>query len=139
MSEIERLLAELCPDGVEVRPLSQVMTYVRGVTYRKSDEQADGPIHVLRANNIRRESRSLDLTDVKRVGTQVSVRDDQRLRKGDILVCAGSGSRQHIGKAAYIAEDMSQTFGGFMAVIRVQERSLYPRFLFHLLNARCFA
>ena len=34
------------------------------------------------------------------------------LHKGDILICAGSGSKEHIGKTAYIESDIDYTFGG---------------------------
>ena len=70
--------------------------------------------------------------------TENSVKKEQMLIKGDILICAGSGSKEHVGKVAYISEDMDYTFGGFMAVIRCDE-TLNSRFLFHILTSGFFS
>jgi len=138
MSRIDDLIRELCPKGVERYPLSEVATYVRGVTYKKSDESEFGPIKVLRSNNISVNSNTLNFKDVKTVGPDVRVRANQRLRKNDILMSAASGSRAHVGKVAFIDSDMDFCFGGFMAVIRTQP-TLVPRFLFHLLAGKAFS
>ena len=106
MSGIDDLIQELCPDGVEHTGVLDIADYVRGITYSKNDEDSAGEIQVLRANNITLASNTLNFEDVKRVSSHVRVRDAQRLRAGDTLICAGSGSRDHIGKVAYIREDI---------------------------------
>ncbi len=137
MSRLDDLIAERCPDGVPYLSIIETADYVRGLTYNKHDEQSDGPISVLRANNITLSSNTLNFDDVKRVKGSVRVRDNQRLRRGDILICAGSGSKDHIGKVAYISEDREETFGGFMGVVR-SRGSIEPRYLFHILTGRSF-
>jgi type I restriction enzyme S subunit len=140
MSRIDALIEELCPNGVPYRVITDVTDYVRGITYSKSDEDPFGEISVLRANNITLASNTLNFNDIKRISGAVPVRDNQRLRAGDILICAGSGSKEHIGKVAYIYSDMEETFGGFMAVVRVHESAgLHPRFVFHLLAGGAFS
>ena len=42
MSEIERLLAELCPEGVAFRSLGEVGVFVRGNGMQKSDLVREG-------------------------------------------------------------------------------------------------
>lgn len=138
MSGIDDLIQELCPDGVEHTGVLDIADYVRGITYSKNDEDSAGEIQVLRANNITLASNTLNFEDVKRVSSHVRVRDAQRLRAGDTLICAGSGSRDHIGKVAYIREDIGQTFGGFMAVLRTTDARVESRFLFHLLTGERF-
>jgi type I restriction enzyme S subunit len=59
------------------------------------------------------------------------------LSAGDILISAASGSRAHVGKVAYIAEDIDYFFGGFMAVLRCSDR-LVGRYLFHWLTSNEF-
>ena len=139
MSRIENLVEQHAPDGVEYKPLSDLMTYTRGVTYAKMQETSslDG-YGLLRSNNIDLTSNSLDLTDLKRVRKEVRIRADQWLRAGDILISAASGSKAHVGKVAYIAEDLDLSFGGFMAVVRANEK-LESRYLFHVLSGRAFA
>lgn len=137
MSRIDELIAEHCPDGVPYVRITEVADYIRGITYNKGDEELDGPKSVLRANNITLSSNTLNLDNVKHVSDSVKVRDNQRLYAGDILICAGSGSKEHIGKVAYIFEDMEETFGGFMGVIR-SKANLDNRYLFHLLTSNLF-
>lgn len=137
MNRINALIAELCPAGVPYRGLTDVADYVRGITYNKGNEQADGPVSVLRANNISLATNTLTFSDVKRVSGSVRVRDNQRLVRGDILICAGSGSKDHIGKVAFVFDDLEHTFGGFMGVVRTKGE-LEPRFLFHLLTGGSF-
>lgn len=138
MSHIDELISDLFPEGAPYVSVTDVAEYVRGVTYSKHDEQDDGLTRVLRANNITLSSNTLNFEDVKRVSGSVRVRDNQQLRRGDILICAGSGSKAHIGKVAYISEDLQETFGGFMGVIR-SKGHIEPRFLFHLLTGGAFA
>ena len=128
--------------GAEVvwKPLGEVAEYIRGITYNKQAEiQHKDGWKVLRANNITLKSRQLDFNDIKVIDKSIKVRDNQHLYKGDILICAGSGSREHIGKTAYIFENLEYIFGGFMGVIRTNEEYLLSRFLFHYLGSSSFS
>jgi type I restriction enzyme S subunit len=138
MSRINDLIRQCCPNGVPHRTVADVATYVRGLTYSKHEEQDDGPIAVLRSNNITLSSNTLNLADVRRVSGSVRVRENQRLYANDILISAASGSKAHVGKVAYVWDDMDYAFGGFMAVLRT-DGAIEPRFLFHLLIGRTFA
>ncbi len=138
MSRIEELIAELCPEGVEFKSVGEIASYTRGVTYRKNDERPDGEIRVLRSNNITLSSNTINYSDVKTVAGSVRVRDDQWLRTNDILISAASGSKAHVGKVAYITEDIDHCFGGFMAVLRTKG-GIDSRFLFHLLIGNTFS
>jgi type I restriction enzyme S subunit len=79
----------------------------------------------------------LNFADVKRLNSRVKIRDDQKLETDDILICAGSGSKDHIGKVAYIWQSRAETFGGFMGVVRTLPMVI-PRFMFHLLTGSSF-
>ena len=141
MSKIERMLQELCPEGVEYFLFGEVCEYVRGITYNKSQEAKtanEDAWRVFRANNITLSSNTLNYEDIKLVSKSVKVKETQLLRQGDILICAGSGSKEHIGKVAYIPENMDYTFGGFMAVIRCS-KNLNSRYLFHILASEMFS
>ena len=137
MSRIDDLIQELCPDGVTHLALGEVATYVRGVTYAKTDEVAVGGVGILRSNNIKIPENVLDLTDIKRIRLDSNLKETQRLSKNDILMSAASGSKQHVGKVAYIFKDTDFYFGSFMAVIR-SLNSMNSRFLFHLLTSDSF-
>lgn len=141
MNKIERMLQELCPNGVEYFLFGEVCEYVRGITYNKSQEAKtanEDAWRVFRANNITLSSNTLNYEDIKLVSKSVKVKETQLLRQGDILICAGSGSKEHIGKVAYIPTNMNYTFGGFMAVIRCLKK-LNSRYLFHILASEMFS
>ena len=124
---------------VEWKKLGEVADYIRGVTYNKQAEtQEEDSWVVLRANNIDISSRQLCFDELKRVVRSTKVTPKQHLQIGDILICAGSGSKEHIGKTAYIAEQLDYTFGGFMGVVRCSTKLILPRFLFHYIGGNNF-
>jgi len=119
-------------------PLGEVCELVRGVTYTKSDEVAEGGYQVLRANNISWDTASLDLSDIKHVSRELKLSRDKKLWKDDVFICLASGSKKHIGKVAFISKDTDFYFGGFMGSVRVKRGAqLNPVYLFyHLREAR---
>ena len=79
MSKLDELIATLCPDGVEYKEFFDVATYVRGVTYGKSQEindYCDG-YKLLRANNITLSSNTLNFDEVKIINHSVKVKAEQ--------------------------------------------------------------
>ncbi|UOR45735.1 restriction endonuclease subunit S [Helicobacter pylori] len=137
MHKIERLLQTLAPKGVEFRKLGDIGEYIRGVTYKKNQEinNLECGIKVLRANNITL-SNHLNFEDIKVINKNVKIRKEQYLKKNDILICAGSGSSEHIGKVAFVNTDFDYVFGGFMGVIRIRE--INSRFVYHIFTSNIF-
>ena len=92
---------------------------MRGVTYKAAvdlrRELSNDSYVLLRANNIQDGALSFD--DVQYVDRS-KVKPSQLLRRGDILVCASSGSKGLVGKAALVKKDMPVTFGAFCCVLR---------------------
>ena len=94
---------------------------VRGVSYKPEDlhnELDDNSVILLRANNIGEGKINFD--DVVYVDKS-KVSDEQYLQDGDILICASSGSKNLVGKAASIRFNMECTFGAFCKVVRPKE------------------
>ena len=140
MSKLEELIEQYCPDGVEWKTYYDVCDLIRGITYNKSQEaktETEDAHKVLRANNITLYLNALNFDDVKLVSKDVVVKPEQHLYAGDILMCAGSGSKEHVGKVAYIFQDMDYTFGGFMAVVRCK-KTIFSRYMFHILASHFF-
>lgn len=139
MSRLEVLIQTLCPDGVEYKKLGDVSSIVRGVTYSKNMEvNSTTGYKILRANNITLSSNSVNFADVRIISDSVKVNPNQKLKEKDIFICTASGSKDHIGKVAYIEHDLDYYFGGFMAVIRTKP-TLISRFLFHILTGPSFS
>jgi type I restriction enzyme M protein len=118
-------------------PLEGLCDYVRGVTYAKGDEVTENGHRVLRANNIDEKTSQLNWADVKQVSKALNFSDTQRLISGDILICAASGSADHVGKVALCTVDSDAYFGGFMAALRTKGAAL-PGFVFHCLRTQAF-
>lgn len=98
--------------------VSDYSEQIRGVSY-KPDDLHDGlnenSMILLRANNI--SDGEINLEDIVYVDKS-KVSEKQLLRKGDILVCASSGSKHLVGKAAQVEFNGNYTFGAFCKVVR---------------------
>lgn len=118
-------------------PLTEVTEYVRGVTYSKDDEVEENGVFVLRANNIDLEHSKLIFNDLRQIRKIQTLKKDQLLRKNDVLICAASGSADHIGKVAFSEHDTQYYIGGFMGVLR-SSVALHPKYLFYMLKSDKF-
>ena len=98
--------------------LGNIVEQIRGVSYKPSDlsDQLDeNSVILLRANNI--QDGKLVFDDLLYVSKN-KVSSNQYLKQGDILVCTSSGSKELVGKAAYIENDLPMVFGAFCKVVR---------------------
>ena len=59
---------------------------------------------------------------------------EKLLGAGDIFICLASGSKDHIGKVAFIPHDTDSYFGGFMGAVRANVQKVNARFLYLLLR-----
>ena len=102
--------------GWEVKKLKSIAEYFIGLTYAPSDVSDKGTI-VLRSTNV--QSGQLDLSDLIRVNK--TIKENLKVREGDILMCSRNGSKRLVGKIATIRGlEEEMTFGTFMTVIRSQ-------------------
>jgi len=110
--------------------VKDIAMQIRGVSYHPEDlhdNLDEDSVVLLRANNIK--DGKLILDDVVYV-SKSKVAEQQYLQTGDILICASSGSKELVGKAAYIdSVGTPMTFGAFCKVVRPQ--SEYSEYLGH--------
>jgi type I restriction enzyme S subunit len=102
--------------------LAEIADQVRGVSYGREDvvdRPMEGYMPVLRANNITEEG--LDLSDLVFVRSN-KVADRQKIRSGDIVIAASSGSISVVGKSAQARKDLDAGFGAFCKVVRPSGR-----------------
>ena len=108
--------------------LRDVATVINGVTYKPSDiryPSCDGSIPILRATNI--QNGALDLSDTVYIDVN-KVAQQQMLQNGDIIICASSGSKNLVGKAAQITIVTPLSFGSFCKVVR--PNNINPEYLY---------
>ena len=104
-----------------IEKLKEYIQQIRGVSYKSTDsvdKPQEGYVPLLRANNINNGKINFEnLIYVKKD----KVKESQYLKKGDILICTSSGSKELVGKAGLIIKDTNATFGAFCKVIRLKE------------------
>lgn len=121
------------PTHWEVKRLRNVGTVTIGLTYEPSDvvSSQDAGILVLRASNV--QNGRVELEDNVYVRKAIPIK--LLTRRGDILICSRSGSRELIGKCAKIEDTTAGlTFGTFMTVFR----STFNEFLYFVFNSTIF-
>ena len=105
------------PSGWGEAPLGDLLTILRGVSYKKQDagtEPATGRIPILRATNI---DGKLNFSDLVYVPLE-RVSKAQLLNVGDIVIAASSGSPKVVGKAAILTVPWVGSFGAFCYGLR---------------------
>jgi len=107
--------------------LGDYIEQIRGVSYKPEDicsSTDNDAVAILRANNIQDDGLNFDdLVYVKKR----KISDKQYIKKGDIIVCASSGSKSLVGKAAIASENLPVAFGAFCKVVRPQK--LIPSYI----------
>lgn len=61
---------------------------------------------------------SLVLDELKCIREDFVVDNDKKIHPNTILICMSNGSKQHLGKVAYIDKSYGYAFGGFMGLIK---------------------
>ena len=113
----------------ERKSLGDYISQVRGVSYKPNDLRSslsEDSVLLLRANNI--SSGVINHDEVQYVA-KGKVSATQLLQTGDILICASSGSLEHVGKAAIcFSSIVGETFGAFCKLIRTNG-ALLPEYI----------
>ena len=113
------------------KKLGELATFSRGLTFSKADVADVSSKKVLRSNNIDLNSHSLNYSDVACLNETFVIPDEKKLHKGDIFICMSNGSTQHLGKVAFIEDDIEYAFGGFMGAIHPNVKLVYPKYVFY--------
>jgi len=116
--------------GWEIKKLGEVCTFQRGLTYSKDDEVEHSNNCVLRSNNIDLDSMSIILNELKYINDDFAVSEDKKVKPNTILICMSNGSKQHIGKVAFIDKEYGYAFGGFMGLIK-PNTEVSPKFIYY--------
>lgn len=120
-----------------IRRLGDIASFRRGLTYSKGDETPLSNKRVLRSNNIDLESSSLDLSEIKFLRDDFIIPEDRKLVANSIFICMSNGSKQHVGKVAFIEKDMDYAFGGFMGLI-VPSTDVSAKYVFYACQSSAY-
>ena len=117
-------------EGRKFITLGEVASFSRGLTFAKGDVASSSSKRVLRSNNIDLETSSLNFDDVACLKEEFLIPQEKKLRKNDIFICMSNGSTQHLGKVAFISENIDYAFGGFMGAIHPNPLLVYPKYVY---------
>lgn len=109
----------------------EIATFSRGLTFSKGDVVSESSKRVLRSNNIDLSTHSLVFEDIACLKESFVIPDEKMLHRNDIFICMSNGSTQHLGKVAYISEEIGYAFGGFMGAIHPDESQIFPKYAFY--------
>lgn len=113
---------------------SDIATLTRGINYKKQQQTTfRTPNIILPADNITLNG-ELKIEKEIYVDDTVDLSEEKRLKENDIFICMSSGSKEHIGKVAFIDRDTVFYAGGFMGIIRVNTQRCLPKYLYYYLN-----
>jgi len=111
--------------------LEDVCSFIRGVTYSKNDESgnSDG-IGILRSNNVDFLNNKINFRNLRFISDKIKLKEEQRLKKNDILMCIANGSKELVGKVGFCYTDSKYYAGGFMSIIRPFQTKINSHYLF---------
>lgn len=108
------------PDKWILTEVEVVSDLIRGVTYKKKDAKSikrQDDFLILRGGNI--QDGSIDYSGSEIYVDKSLVKNEQKLKDGDVLIVGSTGSKRLIGKAAIIKADIPEvSFGAFLMLIR---------------------
>ena len=131
MSKLNKLIQELCPNGVEYRKLGEVCEFVNGFAFKSNLFREDGD-KIIRITNIN--GRTIDIDDIKYFHKEDYKAELRQfvVKKGDILIAMSGATTGKIGYYNY--DDVSylnQRVGKF----KPNDKVLLNRYLYHILLA----
>ena len=101
--------------------LSDVGSFVRGLTYSSDDVVEENGTLVMRSNNIVNGSPLDYKNNIVRVNKHIS--SEQLLQSGDVIICMANGSSSLVGKSSYYDGGclFPITIGAFCGIYRSNE------------------
>ena len=136
MNEIEKLIAELCPNGVEWKELGEVSFFYGGLTGKsKSDFENGNSKYVTYKNifnNTQVDESQLEMVRVEKFEKQNSI------AYGDVLITGSSESKEEVGMSSAVTFKPSESIflNSFSFGIRfIDEFQMLPEFSKHLFRS----
>lgn len=118
--------------------LDDVATLLRGVTFSSDDsvgQPCENYLPVLRAGNIQEK---LYMEEGLIWIPEDKIKENQKIKENDIVMCTSSGSADLVGKCAKSLSNWNGSFGAFCAGIRANPKKVDASYLYHFLCSPMF-
>lgn len=123
--------------------IGEMIDFERGITYDKESQVYNETSNViLPADNITLNN-TLDIVKKVFLNEEFKPNIKSKLKKDDIFICLSSGSHKHVGKVAYIKEDLPFYAGGFMGILRKKmtsklDKDIMMEYVYLILSSKLF-
>jgi type I restriction enzyme S subunit len=119
--------------SLQVKKLNKVAEFIRGITFLPKDlvdNFTKDIVGVMRTKNVQK---VLDLSDVWKINKKLVRHKKQYLEEGDLLI-SSANSWNLVGKTSFVhALKFPCSFGGFVTVLRGDEKIINRRYLYYWL------
>lgn len=136
MNKIERLLEDLCPNGVEYKSLGELGNFYGGLTGKSKADFQEGNAIFISYKNVY-SNPSLDLDPEDRV--RIELGEKQRtLEYGDVIFTGSSETPDECGISSVVTSVPSENLylNSFCFIFRLNDKSiLYPDFAKYLFRS----
>ncbi len=136
MSQIDALIAELCPNGVKLQALGEIGTIFGGLTGKSKADFSDGNArYVSYVNVYNNPAVNLSAQDFVRIR---SSERQHTLRRGDILFTGSSETADEVGMSSVVVADVSEPLylNSFCIGYRLKDPTILdPDFSKHLFRS----
>ena len=119
----------------QLEKLEKFVDFIRGVTYNKNLVVINETKNkILTSDNIKLDG-GFVIEKVIYLNDDIILDNNKRLKQNDIFICVSSGSKNHVGKVAFIDYDTNYFAGGFMGILRSNSNNSI-KFVFYFLNSK---
>lgn len=136
MNKIEKLMADLCPNGVEFKCLGELGSFYGGLTGKTKADFQDGNAVFISYKNVYSNS-SLDLEPEERVKIQPGEKQ-RTLEYGDIIFTGSSETPDECGISSVVTSIPKENLylNSFCFIYRLNDKTiLYPDFAKYLFRS----
>ncbi len=136
MSKLDRLIEELCPDGVEYRKIGEIGQFYGGLSGKNKDDFIDGNEKLITYMNIF-SNIEIDLS----INDKVTIKENEKqniIEYGDIIFTASSESLFESGMSSVLTVDTDEKLylNSFCFGLRLNNQNLlYPSFSKYLFRS----
>lgn len=119
-----------------VKKLGELVNLIKGVNYNKEQQTFINTNNIiLTADNVTLDC-NLNITKKIYLDENLKLENTKKLQKGDIFMCFSSGSKRHVGKCAFIEDDLNYYAGGFMCILRSKTELINMKYLYLFLSSK---
>lgn len=133
MSKIDRLIDELCPNGVQFKQLGELGTLYGGLTGKSKNDFKDGNARFITYMNV---FSNIEVDTNSDYFVKIGENERQRtLQKGDVLFTGSSENPDECGMSSVLVKEPEEPLylNSFCFILRLNDKELFlPEFLKYL-------